>query len=437
MTDREAIPARRETGADEGPFGGDAVDAQALRLQGLPDPAPFTTADPDMPDEGIGICLSGGGYRAMLFHLGALRRLLEEGILQRASRISSVSGGSITAAVLGLAWKRIRPDLATSRVVPDSFVEHVEAPLRRLASTTVDLVPSLLNAAMIGNAASRIARRYNATLFHGATLQDLPDDGAPMTDPAHGPRFMINATNLESGVLWRFSRKYMADWTVGLVPRPNVPLASAVAASSAFPLFLSPLTLSLQEFTFEDEPGKPLPINASRREQAVLTDGGVYDNLGLETVWKNHRTVFVSDAGGGAEFWDRRARRNWLRQISRVFWVQRQQVGGLRRRQLMASYRPTTDPGSPDDPWWRHGAFWSIAMPISRYGHGGEPLVPDAEALELAATPVRLKAMSKDLQDKLIRWGYAACDASLRRWYDVTIPPQMRQSGAEPKEVIS
>jgi NTE family protein len=52
----------------------------------------------------MGLCLSGGGYRAMPFHLGAVWRLNEFGLLRKLVRISSVSGGSITAGVLGLAW---------------------------------------------------------------------------------------------------------------------------------------------------------------------------------------------------------------------------------------------------------------------------------------------------------------------------------------------
>src|ERR1035437_6460162 len=66
--------------------------------------APVQMLDGDQnrpPSEGIGLCLSGGGYRAMLFHLGALWRLNELGYLPKLNRISSVSGGSITAGVLG------------------------------------------------------------------------------------------------------------------------------------------------------------------------------------------------------------------------------------------------------------------------------------------------------------------------------------------------
>jgi NTE family protein len=58
-------------------------------------------------DKGIALCLSGGGYRAMLFHLGTLWRLNELGYLKKLNRISSVSGGSITAVVLGYHWDKL------------------------------------------------------------------------------------------------------------------------------------------------------------------------------------------------------------------------------------------------------------------------------------------------------------------------------------------
>jgi NTE family protein len=90
------------------------------------------------PAQGIGLCLSGGGYRAMLFHTGVLLRLAELGYLGTADhigrhgptgslmRISSVSGGSITAGVLGLAWQDLRVDDAG---VVDRFREHVMRPV--------------------------------------------------------------------------------------------------------------------------------------------------------------------------------------------------------------------------------------------------------------------------------------------------------------------
>ena len=67
-------------------------------------------------------------------------------------------------------------------------------------------------------------------------MQDLPTD-------AQGPRFVINATNVQTRVLWRFSKPFMGDYRVGLIKDPKVELAIAVGASSAFPPILSPVTL--------------------------------------------------------------------------------------------------------------------------------------------------------------------------------------------------
>jgi NTE family protein len=60
--------------------------------------------DGNSTEPGIGIAVSGGGFRAMLFHVGAFMRLNELGILSKAERISSVSGGSIAAGFLAKPW---------------------------------------------------------------------------------------------------------------------------------------------------------------------------------------------------------------------------------------------------------------------------------------------------------------------------------------------
>ena len=91
---------------------------------------------PEGPRPGVGLALSGGGYRAMLFHLGAFLRLFELGLLKDMDRISSVSGGSITSAKIGLEWPRLG-----SR---DDFFEHVVAPIRRLAVRTVGNGPNVV-----------------------------------------------------------------------------------------------------------------------------------------------------------------------------------------------------------------------------------------------------------------------------------------------------
>src|SRR3954468_16384773 len=92
------------------------------------------------PRPGTALCLSGGGYRAMLFHLGGLWRLNELGLLSGLARVSAVSGGAIAASALAVAW----PDLAFGDDgVATGLHERVVAPLRALASRTLD-VPAVL-----------------------------------------------------------------------------------------------------------------------------------------------------------------------------------------------------------------------------------------------------------------------------------------------------
>lgn len=222
----------------------------------------------EQPRDGTALCLSGGGYRAMLFHLGALWRLNELAILKDLDRVSSVSGGSITAAVLGMNWSRLGFDQAG---VGQQFQEAVVDPIRKLANRTIDLPAVLLGLLTLGLAGSQTARFYNE-VFGEATLQDLPTK----------PRFVINSTSLQSGVLWRFEKPYMRDYRVGEIPNPTTPLAIAVAASSAFPPFLSPVFLHPSPTDFVPGTGQDLQMQPYT-SRVVLTDGGVYDNLGLET----------------------------------------------------------------------------------------------------------------------------------------------------------
>ena len=197
------------------------------------------------PEQGIALCLSGGGYRAMVFHIGALWRLYELRLLDKINRISSVSGGSITAGLLALRWRELSFNPAS---LQNDFVPKVVGPLRRFACKTIDEEAFILDHLPFGSVSGHIAAAYDDHLFKGATLQDLPDE----------PRFVINATNVQSGVLWRFMKPYMRDYCVGEVKTPTVRLAQAVAASSAFPPVLSPLELQLDPATFTPNTGQNL-----------------------------------------------------------------------------------------------------------------------------------------------------------------------------------
>jgi NTE family protein len=333
----------------------------------------------------------------MVFHAGVLWRLYEARLLQGLQRVSSVSGGSITAAVLALRWRQISFDPA--RLHAD-FVPLVIAPIREMADETVDADAIFWGVALPGRVSDRVADAYDEVLFKGATLQDLPDT----------PRFVMNATNVQSGVLWRFMKPYMRDYRVGEVPRPTLPIATAVAASSAFPPVLSPVELRLDPKTFS--PGSGMDLQRTPFTSRVfLTDGGVYDNLGLETVWKRYGTVLVSDGGGKMQA-EEEPKSDWARHAYRVLELVDNQVRALRKRQVIDSYVAGT----------RRGAYWGIRTDIADYGLADPLPCPHDRTMSLAETPTRLKRLDASVQERLINWGYAVCDAALRKHVDPAIP---------------
>lgn len=329
----------------------------------------------------------------MLFHVGAIWRLNEFGYLPKLERVSSVSGGSITAGVLGSRWGALEFNASgVAQNLQQVFVE----PLRAFGSVTVDVWAILGGIFLPGTIGDHVAKAYRKHLFGTSTLQALPDR----------PRFVINATNVQSGVLCRFSKPYMWDYRVGQIASPKIELASAVAASSAFPPVLSPLLLKLNPADFTPQTAADLQVEPFTSKM-VLTDGGVYDNLGLETVWKEYDTVLVSDAGGNMSA-QPKPKTNWLMHSVRVLNVIDSQVRSLRKRQVVQSYIDGE----------RKGTYWGIRTDIGSYDlHNALPC-PSSETLQIANIATRLKALSRVDQERLINWGYAVCDAAMRRHVD-------------------
>jgi NTE family protein len=363
----------------------------------------FLDKQPARPEDGIGLALSGGGYRAMVFHVGALIRLNEVGVLRKIKRISSVSGGSITAGVLGTSWKDLQfvDDVAVNF---DVVVDRV----REMAGTTVDAGAIIGGILLPGSISDRVAKAYDKTLFRGAKLNDLPDDSRPSN-----PRFVFNATNIQTAALWRFSRNYMGDYRVGLVERPDVPLAVVVAASSAFPPVLSPSELDIEQ-PVVNTPGADLH-KEPYTQRAILSDGGVYDNLGLETITKRYTTLLVSDAGQKISP-DPDPHRDWARHSLRVLDTVDNQVRSLRKRFLIDSYERKD----------HNGTYWGIRTSFADYKLADDPLkCSTRNPAPLAEIPTRLEAMPNNVQDRLMNWGYAICDAALRAHIDAALQTEL------------
>jgi NTE family protein len=227
-------------------------------------------------------------------------------------------------------------------------------------------------------------------------LQDLPDT----------PRFVINATNVQSGVLWRFMKPYMRDYRVGEVKSPMLNVSQAVAASSAFPPVLSPVELRLNPASFTPNSGTDLQ-RTPFTSKVILSDGGVYDNLGLETAWKRYKTILVSDAGGKMQP-EEEPKSDWARHAYRVLDLVDNQVRALRKRQVIDSFKNGT----------RTGAYWGIRTDIADYQLPSALVCTYQRTVRLAEIPTRLKRLDDVVQERLINWGYAVCDAALRKHVD-------------------
>jgi NTE family protein len=365
------------------------------------------------PTDQWSLCLSGGGFRAMLFHTGALWRLHQTGLLARINFFSSVSGGSIANGWLALNWA------ALSRQGAD-FRNIYVAGMRRMASQRVDIF-AIISGLLRGSVADRVAAVYDRVLFKGARLQSLPDE----------PRFIFTAANLQTGALWRFSKPYMGDYQVGRIFSPDLPLATAVTASSAFPPFLSPLILRPPAHSFIP---KELPSNLSDpqyRARVALSDGGVYDNLGLEPVIKRTRTVLVSDGGRPFSTMPRPSAL-WPLQLGRVLRCEDNQVRGLRKRGLIDCFQLHTDLLADGiDPQRRQayrqlartGTYWGINTHVADYRVSGGLACPPELTERLSHVSTRLWQMPDADQERLINWGYAVCDYAIRAHVDPSIAP--------------
>ena len=240
------------------------------------------------------MAFSGGGTRAASFSYGVLKALAateittENGprsLLHEIDVISSVSGGSFTSAYYGLRGDRIFEDFE------DRFLrKNVQGALIGQVFNPINWVRLLSSSYGKSDLA---ARYYDKILFDKATFADLNRPGAPLV--------VINTTDLATGVRFPFDQ-----WAFDLIcaDLDQYPLSRAVAASSAVPIVLSPITLKSYAGSCGYEPPAWLEeavkderatyrklvarglkdyVDQKNRPYLHLVDGGIADNLGLRT----------------------------------------------------------------------------------------------------------------------------------------------------------
>lgn len=345
------------------------------------------------PHKPIALALSGGGIRAMVFHLGVLRHLAERGLLESVERISTVSGGSL---LIGLLLQQNDMRWPTS----EQFLSHSLPALRESLCTRSlqwGAVRRLLNPITWRFLLSRanllaLALRHEWQLT--TTLADLPEV----------PEWSINGTTAESGKRFRFKRIDIGEYTLGYASAARFPLANALAVSAAFPGGFGPLTLEAGRYDWRkrtwDAPPEAAELTTPAFHRLHLYDGGVYDNLGLEPFFDAGRQtpkqegcyLICSDAGAPLTLGFEMGPLNAFR-LKRVADIMSDQSRSLRVRTLVSYLQKT--PSS--------GAYLSINMPVSSNNN--------CQSAQFASSfPTTLRRLRYDEFDRLAAHGAAVAD---------------------------
>ncbi|MDX1996640.1 MAG: patatin-like phospholipase family protein [Thermoanaerobaculia bacterium] len=260
------------------------------------------------------MALSGGGSRAIAFHLGCLRALHDRGILDKVAVLSGVSGGSVIAALYaysdepfeafarrveatlsrGMVWGIAREAFLSSEL-PKIVVATVLAGAAASVARTLQLLGWLLSLVSlptkwVGNTAERIldvAPRFASftTAFERHLVRRYFGDRRMDAVGRRELSVVINAAELRTETAFRYGSIESGCWRFGrLTETPRV--ATAVAASAAFPAFLP----ALDHYSTFTKGG------VETKHRAIITDGGVYDNLGVSCMLPGRSSEFSTNA---------------------------------------------------------------------------------------------------------------------------------------------
>lgn len=350
----------------------------------------------------LGIVLSGGGIRAAVFHLGMLKYLASRDRLSEVHHISSVSGGSICAALVLSHNEMVWPENH------DTFTKVFDAIKRSL--TTVSIQKAYLLKlifkpwAIFRGRANMIEEVLRDQLNVRGFLHELPEN----------PKLVINSTSYLTGKGWRFSKEKMGDYQFGYVRNPKLSLAGAVAASAAYPVLIGPYYLTIE---------KSKDRSSEKAQKLALWDGGVYENTGLENVFKNqslqHDLEFLIVCDASPKLG--RESRRWKREfpfytpIIRLINITMDQVRSLRARAFVGMISEN-----------KNGVYLQIGVTTSSIFKAVGRQMPsaysehfDAETCALAASlPTSLKCLSEDEFDLLVEHGRQVAEATINAYID-------------------
>lgn len=306
----------------------------------------------------IGLTLSGGGFRATIFHLGIIKFLYDAELLQQVKQIYSVSGGSILAAHLVLNWSKYTGDQNEFQQAAQELIRFGKSDIRgrivrRRLFCWLTLIAwglfgilclsswysmyLLLGWLCIGVCLGLFIKfsnwfdrtglliHYYDGLYRKANLRNLDSERSDRPSPA----LHLLATNLTTGQLSWFEKagfSWLTPECVKSIDTRTVPISLAVAASSAFPMYFTTVRITNDVLRCSRE---SFPVNQ------YLTDGGVFDNLGISALRslrdrgsESITLELVSDAQGLFD-WKVDKRFNFLARQTRASDVLMQRVSQL------------------------------------------------------------------------------------------------------------
>ena len=239
----------------------------------------------------IGLALSGGGSRAIAFHLGCLRALHDIGLLDRIQVISSVSGGSIIAAmyaysndsfpefdkrVTKLLQRGLSCDIFWQSLAPKAVVMCIFAYAASIfffaLRVLICIVRFSLRKCMFAHRALTPMRIYSRTEAFREVINNSLFGKTIVGDVARNSLHTVfNATELRTGSAFRFGSKESGCWRFGTIPQKKALVADAVAASAAHPAFFPAL----------ERKYRITKKNTLKHTRVLLSDGGLFENLGV------------------------------------------------------------------------------------------------------------------------------------------------------------
>ncbi len=257
----------------------------------------------------IHLALSGGGFRATIFHLGVLRFFKDRNVIKDVKAVAAVSGGAINAADLVLNWDRyVHNDAQLFRGREEAIRKLTQAGIRNRLTSRIPWywLSRKLRLNRDYTLTDRLAGFYSEYLFEGKTLNDLKQRVKSQDAPF--PMFVTTSLSQPTDMCFfspeGFGRIGQKGEPLQKVGCDAYPIANAVAASSAFPVLFPPVEFSANKIAM-----KATDFGVPTRH--YLTDGGVFENTGLTALlWRGKSstdqespTLILSNAGRQID-WD-------------------------------------------------------------------------------------------------------------------------------------